>query len=103
MKLLQPFIILAGLLFGALPECLYCVRNRTIETIYKVYKSSINKLNLKYKKEIIMGIRAGYRELESLERDLEQATTEEEKRELEKAIRQTEIEIAEYEEGNNER
>jgi hypothetical protein len=31
MKLLQPFIIIAGLLFGALPECLYCVINRIIE------------------------------------------------------------------------
>ena len=45
----------------------------------------------------MMGIRAGYRELEGLERELEQAITEEEKREIEKAIRQTEIEIAEYE------
>ena len=38
MRLLQPFIILAGLLFGALPECLYCLINRTIETIKKNYK-----------------------------------------------------------------
>jgi len=41
MKLLQPFIILAGLLFGALPECLYCVWNRIKETIKKV-KRTIN-------------------------------------------------------------
>jgi len=33
MKLLQPFIILAGLLFGALPECLYCVWNRVREGV----------------------------------------------------------------------
>ena len=31
MKLLQPLIIILGLLFGALPECIYCLWNRILE------------------------------------------------------------------------